>query len=76
MLRTADMVAIVLITALIALAFSFTNGMNDAANCIASVVATKALPPKLAVFWAAVLLLAWFARGLYRWLGDRFADVL
>jgi PiT family inorganic phosphate transporter len=47
------MVAIVLITALIALAFSFTNGMNDAANCIASVVATKALPPKLAVFWAA-----------------------
>ena len=47
------MVAIVLITALIALAFSFTNGMNDAANCIASVIATKALPPKVAVFWAA-----------------------
>ena len=47
------MVAIVLITALIALAFSFTNGMNDAANCIASVVATKALPPRVAVFWAA-----------------------
>lgn len=47
------MVAIVLITALIALAFSFTNGMNDAANCIASVIATKALPPKIAVFWAA-----------------------
>ena len=47
------MIAIVLITALIALAFSFTNGMNDAANCIASVVATKALPPKVAVFWAA-----------------------
>ncbi|MBQ9463328.1 MAG: inorganic phosphate transporter [Bacteroidales bacterium] len=47
------MVAIVIITALIALAFSFTNGMNDAANCIASVVATKALPPKVAVFWAA-----------------------
>ena len=47
------MVAIVLVTALIALAFSFTNGMNDAANCIASVIATKALPPKVAVFWAA-----------------------
>ena len=47
------MIAIVLITALIALAFSFTNGMNDAANCIASVIATKALPPKIAVFWAA-----------------------
>ena len=36
------MIAVVLITALIALAFSFTNGMNDAANCIASVIATKA----------------------------------
>ncbi|MCF0175146.1 MAG: inorganic phosphate transporter [Bacteroidales bacterium] len=48
------MVAIVLITALIALIFSFTNGMNDAANCIASVVATKALSPKVAVAWAAI----------------------
>ncbi|MBQ7622314.1 MAG: inorganic phosphate transporter [Bacteroidales bacterium] len=47
------MLAVVLITAFIALVFSFTNGMNDAANCIASVVATKALPPKVAVGWAA-----------------------
>lgn len=52
------MVAVVLITALIALIFSFTNGMNDAANCIATVVATKALPPKLAVAWAAVWIFA------------------
>lgn len=47
------MIAIVIITALIALAFSFSNGMNDAANCIATVIATKALPPKIAVAWAA-----------------------
>ena len=33
-------------------------------------------PLEAAVFWVAVLLLAWFAGGLYRWLGDRFADVL
>jgi len=52
------MVAVVLITALIALIFSFTNGMNDAANCIASVIATKALPPKLAVAWAAFWIFA------------------
>ena len=52
------MVAIVLITALIALIFSFTNGMNDAANCIASVIATKALPPKAAVGWAAFWIVA------------------
>ena len=48
------MVAIVLITALIALIFNFTNGMNDAANCIASSVATKAMNPKFAVAWAAI----------------------
>lgn len=47
------MIAIVLITALIALIFNFTNGMNDAANCIASAVATKAMSPKFAVAWAA-----------------------
>ena len=48
------MVAIVLVTVIIALLFNFTNGMNDAANCIATVVATKALTPKQAVAWAAV----------------------
>lgn len=48
------MVAIVLITIVIALLFNFTNGMNDAANCIASAVATKAMSLKQAVAWAAV----------------------
>ena len=52
------MIAIVLITALIALVFSFTNGMNDAANCIATAVATKAMPPKVAVAWAAFWIMA------------------
>ena len=52
------MIAVVLITALIALIFSFTNGMNDAANCIATVIATKALPPKVAVGWAAFWIFA------------------
>ena len=31
---------------------------------------------KVLCVFLAVLLLAWFAGGLYRWLGDRFADVL
>ena len=52
------MIAIVLITAFIALVFSFTNGMNDAANCIATAVATKAMPPKVAVAWAACWIMA------------------
>lgn len=47
------MVAVVLITVVIALLFNFTNGMNDAANCIASAVATKSMSPKFAVAWAA-----------------------
>jgi PiT family inorganic phosphate transporter len=36
-----------------ALLFDFLNGFNDAANSIATVVATRVLSPKLAVLWAA-----------------------
>jgi len=39
----------------IALFFDFTNGFHDTANAIATVVATRAVPPKLAVAGAAVL---------------------
>ena len=38
----------------IALAFDFTNGFHDAANSIATVVATKTLTPLQAVAWAAI----------------------
>ena len=38
----------------IALAFDFTNGFHDAANSIATVVATRVLSPRYAVAWAAV----------------------
>lgn len=37
----------------IALAFDFTNGFHDAANSIATMVATRVLTPQLAVVWAA-----------------------
>jgi inorganic phosphate transporter, PiT family len=37
----------------IALAFDFTNGFHDAANSIATVVATRVLSPRYAVLWAA-----------------------
>lgn len=37
----------------IALAFDFMNGLHDAANSIATVVATRVLSPPLAVLWAA-----------------------
>lgn len=47
------MLTMVIIIIVIALAFDFLNGMNDAANSIATVVSTKVLPPFLAVLWAA-----------------------
>src|SRR5579871_6659221 len=38
---------------LIALAFDFLNGRNDAANSIATIVSTRVLSPSYAVAWAA-----------------------
>jgi len=37
----------------LALLFDFLNGMNDAANSIATVVSTRVLSPRNAVIWAA-----------------------
>src|SRR5690242_18516421 len=36
-----------------ALLFDFLNGLHDAANSIATVVSTRVLPARYAVFWAA-----------------------
>ena len=49
---------IVIIVILLALAFDFFNGFNDAANAIATVVATRAMTPAAAISMAAVLNLA------------------
>src|SRR5437660_11553948 len=38
----------------IALVFDFLNGFHDAANSIATVVATRVLSPTQAVLWAAI----------------------
>src|SRR5213075_1817053 len=50
-----DASGIGLLIGLIALAllFDFLNGLHDAANSIATIVSTRVLPPKAAVFWAA-----------------------
>jgi PiT family inorganic phosphate transporter len=39
----------------IAIVFDFTNGFHDTANSIATMVGTRALDPKLAVIYAAIL---------------------
>ena len=44
---------IVVITVVIALLFDIINGFHDAANSIATIVSTRVLSPKFAVFWAA-----------------------
>ena len=38
---------------ILALVFDFYNGMNDAANSIATIVSTRVLTPMQAVIWAA-----------------------
>jgi len=47
------MLALVILVVVLALLFDFLNGMNDAANSIATVVSTRVLSPRLAVLWAA-----------------------
>src|SRR5688572_23438047 len=48
-----DVTVIVVITIVAALAFDVINGFHDAANSIATIVATRVLSPRLAVLWAA-----------------------
>lgn len=47
------MLTMVIIIIFLALLFDFLNGMNDAANSIATIVSTGVLSPRLAVLWAA-----------------------
>lgn len=51
---------------IVALAFDFINGFHDAANSVATVVATRVLSPKNAVLWAAFFnFVAAFVFGLH-----------
>src|SRR5262245_60033788 len=46
---------IVVIVVATALVFDFTNGFHDTANVVATSISTRAMPPRLAVGYAAVL---------------------
>jgi PiT family inorganic phosphate transporter len=48
----STLIAIIFLVGL-ALFFDFLNGFHDAANSIATIVATRVLPPRYAVLWAA-----------------------
>jgi PiT family inorganic phosphate transporter len=47
------MLILVIIIVILALLFDFINGMNDAANSVATVISTRVLSPRQAVLWAA-----------------------
>ena len=49
---SADILLIVVVFT--ALAFDFTNGFHDTANVVATTISTRAMPPKVAVIFAAV----------------------
>ncbi|QQS35108.1 MAG: inorganic phosphate transporter [Ignavibacteriales bacterium] len=56
---------IVILIIVLALVFDFYNGMNDAANSIATIVSTRVLTPLQAVAWAAFFnFIAAFAFGV------------
>lgn len=48
------MLTIVIILIFLALCFDFINGFHDAANSIATIIATKVLKPWQALLWAAI----------------------
>lgn len=71
------MIAIIALVAL-ALFFDFLNGFHDAANSIATVVATRVLSPRFAVLWAAFFnFIAFLIFGLHvaRTLGKGIVDI-
>jgi len=72
-----DFLAIIFLVAL-ALFFDFLNGFHDAANSIATIVATRVLAPKFAVIWAAFFnFIAFLFFGLHvaRTLGKGIVDI-
>src|SRR5919206_4057391 len=63
---------------LIALTFDFINGFHDAANSIATVVATRVLTPFQAVVWAAFFNFAAafiFGEAVAKTVGKGFVDI-
>ena len=56
--------ALLVVVVFFALAFAFTNGINDAANAIATAVGTRVLSPRAAVTMAGVFNFAGAATGI------------
>ena len=71
------MTVLVVVIIFLALLFDFINGMNDAANSVATIVSTRVLSPRLAVLWAAFFNLAaafFFGVGVAETVGKGIVD--
>jgi len=74
----ASLEALVVFVIFLALVFDFTNGFHDAANSVATVVATRVLSPKLAVAWAAFfnfIAFLVFHTGVAKTIGQGLIDI-
>lgn len=60
---------LLIVIIILALGFDFINGFHDAANSIATIVATRVLTPFQAVLWAAVFNFAAYFISKY-WIGE------
>ncbi|NLN33982.1 MAG: inorganic phosphate transporter [Flavobacteriaceae bacterium] len=60
---------LLIVIIVLALVFDFINGFHDAANSIATIVATRVLTPFQAVLWAAVFNFAAYFISKY-WIGE------
>ncbi len=74
-MTTAHLLVVLIV--IVALAFDYTNGFHDAANAIATTVATKALSAKKALAMAAVgnLIGAFLSEGVAKTVGKGVIDV-
>ena len=70
--------ALAILIIAVALTFDFINGFHDAANSVATVVATRVLTPLQAVMWAAFFNFVsafTFGTGVARTVGSEFVDL-
>ena len=56
--------ALLILIVILAVGFAFTNGLNDAANAIATAIGTRAMSPRSAVIMASIFNFAGAASGL------------
>jgi len=69
-------IIVIVLVVFLALIFDFINGFHDTANSIATSISTKALPPRTAIFLAAVMnfLGAMLFTGVAKTIGGKIAN--